>query len=165
MTANRQDGERLAAAERKRFAAVRLSRALAAGLAEPETARLDGDLRAALPSACGERGEEKILYLDTDIIVNGPLTELWDTPLDSGAALAGVIDQGALNLWGELYANPKLRRDSRIPERRNPVDESRPDPRPFARPRGARPAEPPPLPIRRPGCFEYRLQGADRRPR
>lgn len=44
--------------------------------------------------------EEKILYLDTDIIVNGPLTELWDTPLDNGAALAGVIDQGALNLWG-----------------------------------------------------------------
>lgn len=44
--------------------------------------------------------EKKILYLDTDTIVNGSLQELWKQPLD-GIALVGTIDQGALKLWGD----------------------------------------------------------------
>jgi lipopolysaccharide biosynthesis glycosyltransferase len=36
---------------------------------------------------------EKVLYLDCDIIVNGPVEELWQTPLDS-YALAAVLQIG-----------------------------------------------------------------------
>ncbi|MBR2694122.1 MAG: hypothetical protein IKE69_07900 [Thermoguttaceae bacterium] len=43
---------------------------------------------------------KKISYLDCDTIVRGNLSELWNTDLD-GAALAGVIDRSAIELWGD----------------------------------------------------------------
>lgn len=48
----------------------------------------------------GEMPLKKILYLDTDTIVRGNLRELWETDL-TGIAGAGVIDIGALQLWGD----------------------------------------------------------------
>lgn len=48
---------------------------------------------------------DKILYLDCDIIVNGDLTPLWETPL-TGKSVAAVIESGshnpACNYFGRL---------------------------------------------------------------
>lgn len=48
----------------------------------------------------GEVPLNKILYLDVDTITRGSLRELWETEL-TGIAGAGVIDKGALDLWGD----------------------------------------------------------------
>ncbi|MBO4541335.1 MAG: glycosyltransferase [Bacilli bacterium] len=54
--------------------------------------------RLFLAEECPE--EKKVLYLDCDTIVQGSLRELWETNIE-GVAAAGVIDKGAIDLWGD----------------------------------------------------------------
>ena len=77
------------------------------------TPNRDGDFS---PAAWGrvfladETEEKRVLYLDTDTIVHGPLDELWKTGVTRYAA-AGVRDSGFYERWGdyaeEIHAGDK----------------------------------------------------------
>jgi lipopolysaccharide biosynthesis glycosyltransferase len=46
---------------------------------------------------------EKVIYLDSDIVVNMDIRDLWDVPLE-GRSLAGALDRPADNLYGRFSA-------------------------------------------------------------